>query len=125
MRSRYLGVYKGLNTRKEGKTMDDTKYNGWTNYETWLFNLHFDDYFADVAQEHLDNAEANDTFSKTEQATLDLADHIKQTFDEYAEQFTGDQTCCVFTDLINEGLSSVNHYEIAKHYIEDNTELAA
>ena len=98
--------------------MNDTKYNGWTNYETWLFNLNFDDYFTDVAQDYFDNAEENDTLSKAKQATLDLADSIKDTFEEYAVDSMGNQSG-VFADLINAGLSEVNHYEIAKHYIEE------
>jgi len=101
--------------------MKDETYNGWTNYETWVFNLHFDDFFADVAQEYYDNAEASDTFSKSEQACFDLADHIKETFDQFAEEFMGSQVG-PFADLINAGLSAVNHYQIAKHYIEDYCE---
>lgn len=102
--------------------MNDSKYNGWTNYETWLFNLHFDDYFADVAQDYFDNAEAGDTFSKAEQATLDLASYIEETFEQFAEEFMGQGSSVSsgpFVDLINAGLSSVNHYEIAKHYIAE------
>ena len=37
--------------------MTDTKYNGWTNYETWLTNLHFDscfDFTDDVEEGNLD-----------------------------------------------------------------------
>lgn len=31
--------------------METTKYNGWTNYETWLVNIWFDQSFSEWASE--------------------------------------------------------------------------
>lgn len=106
------------------------KHNGWTNYETWLCALWLDN---DVASQGLmrglaagayAEAEADDTFTRSEKATLDLADQIKDMHEEMAEEFMSSQSG-FFTDLINGGLSSVNWYEVAEHYISSAVEDAA
>lgn len=94
--------------------MDTKKYNGWTNYETWLVNLWFDDSFNDDAQQCFDDAEADNTFTRAERATLNLADVIKDTVEEMnpiASQAS------LWSDMVNGALSEVNWYEIAEHYI--------
>ena len=97
--------------------MTSTIYNGWTNYETWLFNLHTDDTFTEDAQTAYDDAEADDTFTREENATKALADSIES----YAEEFIGEELqnqSGFAADMVNTGLRSINYYEIAKHYIE-------
>ncbi len=102
----------------------DTKYNGWTNYETWLCALWLDNSEGDqarwneAAQECFDNAEKNDTFTRKENAAFALADQIKESFEEYASEWMRDQTS-FFADLINAGLSEINWHEIAEHYIDE------
>ena len=87
----------------------DTKYNGWTNYETWLAALWMDndggDYWSEVAQECYNDAETDDTFTRIERATFSLADRIKDQHKEYASEWMKDQSS-FFSDLINSGLSS-------------------
>ncbi len=96
---------------------NDTKYNGWTNWETWNTNLHFDASFEDDAQECWDEAEADDTFSREENAALALEDRIKSLVEEIACEGM-DSSRLFISDIINGFLSSVNYYEIAKGYIE-------
>jgi len=104
----------------------DTKYNGWTNYETWLCNLHFDNFWQEEAQNYYDQAEADETFTKEERAALDLSEAIKESVTEIV-----DETKCAengfVSDIINATLSAINYYEIAKGYIEgvDKEEAAA
>lgn len=100
----------------------DTKYNGWTNYETWCCALWMDnsegtsDYFREVAQECYDQADADKTFTRLERASFDLADRIKQQHEDMAEEWMPDQAS-FFADMLNASLSSVNWQEIASHYI--------
>lgn len=94
------------------------QYNGWTNYETWLFNMWFDDAFTEEAQEHYNDAEDDETFTKEENAALSLADYIES----YAEEFIGEsipKQAGFVADLINASLSEINYHEIAKHYLAD------
>lgn len=96
----------------------DTKYNGWTNYETWLCNLHYDDFFTEQAQEAWDESETNETFTRDENAVIALKDIIESTVDEFTqESLSGSQSNAFVADLVNSALREVNYYEIAKAYI--------
>jgi hypothetical protein len=109
--------------------VNNTKYNGWTNYETWCVNLWMsndagsDEYFNEMAQEVYDESEeelrADDTvlFTRVEVATRVLSDRLKDSFEEQQAELTG--VTGVFVDLLNAALGEVNWYEIAEHYIED------
>lgn len=106
--------------------MTDTKYNGWTNWETWVTNLHFDDAFTEQAQEAWDDAEADSTFTRKENAALALEDIIKETIESYLDESPADQNHFV-KDILSGFISSVNFYEIATAYLaeyEDEQEAA-
>ena len=84
------------------------KYNGYTNYETWLVKLWMDNsegdyhYWLEAAREHDGN-------------TYDLSCYLKDQYtDEMLPQLQG-----VYLDLLTGALSEVNWYEIAEHLIED------
>ena len=95
---------------------NDKTYNGWTNYETWNCNLHFDDCFTEQAQEIYDEAEEGDILTRDEQATADLADYIE----EYVQESTPTMSeGGFFEDVMKAAVQQVNWYEIAKHYILD------
>lgn len=111
---------------------NDTTYNGWTNYETWLCNLHYDDFFTEQAQDCWNDAEADDTFSREENAAIALKDVIESTVEEFTqESLSGGSQNAFVNDLVNSALRralrEVNYYEIAKGYIEscDKEEIAA
>lgn len=99
-------------------TAPSEKYNGWTNYETWLVNLWADNdqesyqFWREQSQAAYDNAEKDDTFTREERAALDLADELK-------EWYTPPEVTGIWADMINAALSEVNWYEIAEHYIAD------
>lgn len=94
----------------------DKKYNGWTSYETWLFNLWYDGAFAEDAQQCWDDAEKDETFSREENAALALKDSIENFADEFATE--GVPESGFVADLVRASMQEVNFYEIARGYIE-------
>jgi hypothetical protein len=96
------------------------KYNGWSNYETWNVALWLDndtsEYAQHIAQEIYDRTEANDTFTREEQAAIDLAQAIKDSVQEI-NPIAGQAS--MFADLLNAALDEVDWHEIAEHYLED------
>jgi hypothetical protein len=109
--------------------MDDKRYNGWTNYETWAVNLWLDneqgsqEYLQEQAQAAWDSAslycaQVTDGIWTVEQAaTFTLADSLKDWHEEMASDITG--IAGVFADLIGAALGAVNWQEIAEHLIAE------
>ena len=99
---------------------DDKRYNGWTNYETWNLALWLSndsgsyDYWTEQAQDAYDSAEAERSFSREENATLDLAKRLQSETEDQAPEVSG-----FYADVLSAAISEVNWYEIAEHYIED------
>ncbi len=100
--------------------METKTYNGWTNYETWCLKLWMDNeegsYHAGVemAQAAWDDAEADSTFTRAERAALDLADTLKDEYEEARPELAG-----VWGDLLGAALSEVNWDEIASSMIDE------
>ena len=114
--------------------MNHKEYNGWYNYETWLLNLWIDNdgdsqgYWNDSAQEAYDHAKADRTFTQEERAKLDLANAIKEHFEEAEADIlerAGIQSS-FWADMLGAALSEVNWYEIASHMLDgvENEEAA-
>jgi hypothetical protein len=105
--------------------MDDKRYNGWTNYETWLVNLWMDNsegdqsYWSEQAQDAWNNAEPGsyEWQTRESEATSALADSLKDWHEQMASDITG--IAGVFADLIGSALGSVNWQEIAEHLIAE------
>jgi hypothetical protein len=90
------------------------KYNGWTNYETWLVALWLDNDEGSYNEMHYMARHSKDVYSLMEQ--------IKEMIEELNP--LKDQAN-LFSDLLNGAISECNFYEIAEHYYEaekDNTE---
>jgi len=83
--------------------MNDTKYNGWTNYATWRVNL-----------EIFDGLSARDISGCSVNAPSELKDYCK----EHAEQIIED-SCAngLALDYALAFLADVNWWEIADHLI--------
>jgi hypothetical protein len=100
----------------------DTYYNGWTNYETWLVNLWLtneqgsDELVREWADELMQDAidKGCDSDSARNDAAYELGERIKDMHEEMSPEVTG-----LFADLINAALGAVNWYEIGKHFIDD------
>lgn len=85
----------------------DNKYNGWTNYETWLVNL----WIGDLLQQ-----DADEGIAITGEYIRDLVD----TFAEPAFKAIGNYGLIV--DLLNGAIGAANYYEIARHYEVNESE---
>jgi hypothetical protein len=99
--------------------MSDTKYNGWTNHETWLVNLWqtndngTQDYWEERARECLEYRD----FDK-DAATQDLADEMQGNVEDFdSDDVT--QVMGLYADLLRSALGAVNWFEIAEHYMHD------
>ena len=87
-------------SRRPNKPMMGS-YNGWSNYETWLVNLHFDILFQELAQENpgIDAFALSAIYSDiVNEQVFDTVSH-----DDY-----------FLSDMVNAFLSSVNYFEIAE-----------
>jgi len=88
------------------------KYNGWTNYETWLVALWIDNdegsynTARDMAREMRNNEHRN----------YDLSHALKDWVEELNPLA---DNADLFSDLLNAALSEVDWYEIAEHYFWD------
>ena len=92
------------------------RYNGWTNYETWLCNLWFDNFdFTDQIQ--------MDMFANCED-NCDVLDIIENYIKEYVEEYVeyslspGDQNGFI-NDMLNAAISEIDWRDIAEHYVDD------
>ena len=89
----------------------EKKYNGWTNYETWLVNLWMDndygsvDYWNEVAEEVWDEDDPD-------KSQRELAKRMKEQIMEGQPELTG-----LYADMLNAAFSEVDWDEIASHYL--------
>ena len=91
-----------------------TKYNGWTNYETWLCNLWFD---------YFDFSEMLDMFDGCEDKgdiVNNIEDYIKDYVEEFVESYLapGD-THGFIHDMLNSAIQEIDFRDIAEHYVDD------
>jgi hypothetical protein len=111
--------------------MKTTNYNGYTNYETWAVSLWIDNeegshrYWRERASEALEAAQIphymrNLTWTKEDQAKRDLADALKDQFEEGEQELLkrSDAQSSVWADLLGAALSEVNWFEIAGNMID-------
>lgn len=104
----------------------DTKYNGWSNYETWLVNLWLsndqgsDEYWREQAQYAWDNALRLRQYSdqtRENAARNALSEMLKDEHEAQAEELV--KSTGVFADLVSGALGRVEWREIAEHLLED------
>lgn len=103
---------------------EDTRYNGWTNYETWLIKLWMDneqgsnEYWEEMATECMTYAIDNESDAETvkDAARNSLAERIHDEHEYYVDEIglTG-----FMADLMNSSLSRVDWREIAEHYVDE------
>lgn len=104
----------------------DQPYNGWSTYETWLFNVHddgsmFDDYTKESWKDIQKNSNDYETEEKAVKELLDrVADYAKE---EISDLFGIDkERNALKKDFLVNVIDRVNWHEIALHYIDDLAE---
>ena len=110
----------------------DETYNGYPNYETWVVKLWIDndqseqEYWLENTRERLNYAAETDSIATHEKhATYDLAEYLKNEFTEgFFETFQiHSDTNNVYIDLMLHELGNVDWLTIARHLIEDASEV--
>ena len=94
--------------------MTTQKYNGWTNYETWLCNLWFDNFDFEEVMDIFDDCRDKD------EMLIKIADYIEQYVEEVVELDTEKQPMHGFIqDMLSATLAEIDYRDIAEHYIDD------
>lgn len=111
--------------------MSEGKYNGWTNYETWLVGLWLGNdeatynYWHGEAEECKRKAAAglgNPYADSPEQATkLLLSDSLKEQIHNVKDDLLASNKleASMWADLLSAALSEVNWQEIADHMLQE------
>ena len=86
--------------------MNDTKYNGWTNYATWRVNLEI---FDGWSSEHIESLTMQRTVTQ-ERLAIEIEDYARGLIEEQSQGLA--------FDYANAFLSEVNWHEIAKSMLE-------
>ena len=90
-------------------------YNGWTNYETWLANIHFEnwdfsDYIEDIA----------DTEPEDEGDVRNwIEEYLKQNIWELTFEAPDIELGTWQTDLLQAAYSEIDFRDLAEHYSEE------
>ena len=104
-----------------------TKYNGWSNYETWNFKLWLDN--DETTHKFVINKlkEIRAKFSDDDWKDFDItkekaykiaADFLRSYIDDNAPDLEISKNG-FYSDILNAGLRVINTYEIAQSYFED------
>tara|TARA_A100001201_G_scaffold2908_1_gene7131 strand:- start:537 stop:857 length:321 start_codon:yes stop_codon:yes gene_type:complete len=93
--------------------MDTQKYNGWTNYATWMVNLHFDclDFSDEIDSGVFDDMDADD-----------IRGHVASLIQEYVESYVEAVHPCTnlfVQNCIDSTINDVDWHDIADHYVDD------
>ncbi len=93
--------------------MNNQKYEGWTNYETWSVKLLIDndqgsqEYWHDVAVKYCEDGNREDNF-------YSLSKQLKA---EHEDNNPLSYKCDIYSQLLQGAMSEVNWYEVAENII--------
>ena len=94
--------------------MDTQKYNGWTNYTTWLCNLWFSD-FTPLFEDHIED------FSDEHEDKADLLNTLEMWIKDDVLEYVDSTVDGVgfARDLLDQALNDIDFRDIAEHYVDD------
>ena len=98
------------------KRNEAVQYNGWSNFETWNFNLWITNEESDhshALEMAFDSEHEYELSEKLEEWANDMADDVLSSY-EYAHGF--------IADMVNSSVKEVNFYEVAEHLWEERQE---
>lgn len=100
------------------------KYNGWTNYETWLTALWFLDWHLTGADFLTDEEIEEAAQARTEYDFYRIAGRLAERVRDQVEEFRELESNCsgLFSDLLNAALSRVDWADIANAWLSDLVE---
>ena len=93
--------------------MSNNKYNGWTNWETWNFNL------------WVTNDESDYEYAMHLASNSDDVHELRNLLEGWAEEwvdscFTSSEYTHGFVkDMVYSSIKMVNFYEVAEHLLDD------
>jgi len=82
-------------------------YNGWKNYETWVYNLHMTNE-GDVMRDYFEQLSSMDAY--------ELGQYLKEELDEQISERNLPSLLC---DLLMSASSEIDFREIAEHLLND------
>ncbi len=92
-------------------------YNGWTNYETWVFNLWYDDYFTEGATEAY--RQACSDFDDLDDVRSGASSELGHYIHDVANELVNDTNLSgVLSDIVTSAINRIDFYEIAEAYID-------
>ena len=90
------------------------KYNGWTNYETWNFNLW-------ITNEEEDYSQVMELAFDSEDE-YELSNKLETLAHEWYDKIFLDLDTGFISDMVYSSIKSVNFYEVAEHLWTDRQE---
>lgn len=86
-------------------------YNGWTNRETWLVPLWFEDGLDDIVENI--SADSRDAWIRS------ASEALEEYFTECVSDFLGAHETGIMADLLVGAVARINWYEIAEHMADE------
>jgi hypothetical protein len=102
-------------TRRPNKPMM-AEYNGWPNYETWLMNLWYGDYFYSYVSEGIEDGWID---LETSRDPYELGNMLKDHVEELIEMEGQVPSSGFVADLFNGAMRDINWYSIGDSLISD------
>ena len=90
-------------------------YNGWTNYETWLTNIHFDNWEFSEYVEQIADTEPEDEGDVRNW----LEDYIRESVRDLTFEQVDTWNNPWISDLVMAAFSEIDFRDLAEHYSEE------
>jgi predicted HAD superfamily phosphohydrolase len=96
--------------------MNQNKYNGWSNYETWNCKLWLDNDQSndENIKNHIDHLRVKSNLTKN-----DLVYKLSQYLEHLINMETPELKASMYSDILSASLREINYYEIAESFYDD------